>query len=144
MSETILGIDLGTTNSIVGVVDSGFPILLADDHGERIVPSAVYYPGGEGHEVLVGQSALRMRCVEPERVVLSAKRLLGQRAGEIPLAKTPMVQRADDGKVGLLVGGETLPVEQVSSSILSHLKGIAEKRLEKKQNGGAGLVQLSN
>ncbi|MCH2062026.1 MAG: Hsp70 family protein [Verrucomicrobiales bacterium] len=132
MSETILGIDLGTTNSIVGVVDSGFPILLADDHGERIVPSAVYYPGGEGHEVLVGQSALRMRCVEPERVVLSAKRLLGQRAGEIPLAKTPMVQRADDGKVGLLVGGETLPVEQVSSSILSHLKGIAEKRLEKK------------
>jgi len=118
MSDTILGIDLGTTNSIVGVVDSGFPILLADDQGERIIPSAVYYPGEENREVLVGHHALRMRCLEPERVVLSAKRLLGQREG--------------DGQVSLLVGGETLAVEEVSARILGHLKSIAEKRLDKK------------
>ena len=53
MSDTILGIDLGTTNSIVGVVDSGFPILLADDQGERIIPSAVYYPDEENKQALV-------------------------------------------------------------------------------------------
>ncbi len=118
MSDTILGIDLGTTNSIVGVVDSGFPILLADDQGQRIIPSAVYYPDGENRKVLVGHHALRMRCLEPERVVLSAKRLLGQREG--------------NGQLSLQMGGGTLAVEEVSADILAHLKSIAEKRLDKK------------
>jgi len=118
MSDTILGIDLGTTNSIVGVVDSGFPILLADDQGQRIIPSAVYYPDGETREVLVGHHALRMRCLEPERLVLSAKRLLGQREGS--------------GQLSLQMGGDTLAVEEVSAHILAHLKSIAEKRLDKK------------
>ena len=59
MSEEILGIDLGTTNSAVGVVDSGFPILLADEEGRRVMPSAVWI--GEGGAVEVGQRALRRR-----------------------------------------------------------------------------------
>ena len=66
MNEMILGIDLGTTNSAVGVVDSGFPILLANEEGRRITPSAVWI--GKDGEVEVGAKALRRRALEPERV----------------------------------------------------------------------------
>src|SRR6478736_3077207 len=80
MSEMILGIDLGTTNSAVGVVDSGFPILLANEDGRRITPSAVWM--GRDGAVAVGAKALRRRALEPERVVTSIKRLMGVRRGE--------------------------------------------------------------
>ena len=60
MNDIILGIDLGTTNSAVGAVDSGFPILLADDDGKRIAPSAVWI-GADG-SVEVGAKALRRRA----------------------------------------------------------------------------------
>lgn len=71
----ILGIDLGTTHSAVGVVDSGFPILLADEEGKRIIPSAVWY--GSGGEIEVGRKALRRRVTDPMRVVTSVKRWMG-------------------------------------------------------------------
>ena len=76
--EPILGIDLGTTNSLVGVVDSGFPILLADENGDRSTPSAVSY----GEEIIVGAAALRQRALNPQRTVTSVKRLIGRRGGE--------------------------------------------------------------
>ena len=60
--DIIVGIDLGTTNSLVGVVDSGFPILLADGEGNRLLPSAVHFPAesvGEG--AVVGMPALRKK-----------------------------------------------------------------------------------
>jgi molecular chaperone DnaK len=53
MNDIIVGIDLGTTNSAIGVVDSGFPLLLADDEGKRIMPSAVWY--GVDGEIEVGR-----------------------------------------------------------------------------------------
>ena len=71
MSEFILGIDLGTTNSAVGVVDSGFPILLANEDGKRVIPSAIY--SSQDQRVEVGAQALRRRTLEPERVVTSIK-----------------------------------------------------------------------
>ena len=76
----ILGIDLGTTNSLVGVVDSGFPILLADEQGQRLTPSAVNY-AADG-SIIVGAAALRKRTLEPKRTVTSVKRLIGRRSGE--------------------------------------------------------------
>ena len=80
----IVGIDLGTTNSLIGVVDSGFPILLADAEGNRLLPSAVALPGaGEEGEPVVGSAALRMQVVHPERVVTSVKRLMGRRVREV-------------------------------------------------------------
>ena len=97
MDKLILGIDLGTTNSLVGVVDSGFPILLADENGRRLTPSAVYLPE-EGPEV-VGEAALRMRPVAPDRVVTSIKRLIGLQA------KTARVLR-DNAEIDI-------PIEQV-------------------------------
>lgn len=122
--ELILGIDLGTTHSAVGAVESGFPILLADADGRRITPSAVWF-GGDG-AVEVGRKALRRRSVEPGRVVTSVKRLMGRRHGEEREFCVPM-ERAADG--GVTVLGRT--PEEVSAEILKELKRIAEMRLER-------------
>src|SRR4051794_23688924 len=77
----IVGIDLGTTNSLIGIMDAGFPVLLADANGERMTPSVVYL--GDPNQPLVGRSALRMRLVDPAATVYSIKRFIGRRAHEI-------------------------------------------------------------
>ena len=106
----ILGIDLGTTHSAVGVVDSGFPILLADEDGKRIMPSVVWF--GEDGQIEVGRKALRRRAAEPMQVVSSVKRWMGADRAEDPalenVGKTP---------------------EEVSAEILKELKRIAEWRI---------------
>jgi molecular chaperone DnaK len=115
-SAPILGIDLGTTNSLVGVVDSGFPILLADEHGSRSTPSAVCI--AEDGKITVGAVALRQRALHPTRTITSVKRLIGRRPGEggwvPPYALSDL---------------KTSPVE-VSAEILKHLKAVAERALE--------------
>ncbi|MCB1092183.1 MAG: Hsp70 family protein, partial [Verrucomicrobiae bacterium] len=84
--DLIIGIDLGTTNSLVGVVDSGFPILLANAEGHRLIPSVVHYPN-EGAP-LVGAAASRMRAIAPGRTVASVKRLMGRRRDELAPEET--------------------------------------------------------
>jgi molecular chaperone DnaK len=110
MNEVIVGIDLGTTNSAIGVVDSGFPLLLADEEGKRITPSAVWY--GKNGEVTVGRKALRHRNQDGSRVITSVKRFIGRELNseeqETLLGKSP---------------------EEVSADILRELKRIAELRL---------------
>jgi molecular chaperone DnaK len=123
MSEMILGIDLGTTNSAVGVVDSGFPILLANEEGRRITPSAVW-TGKEG-EVEVGAKALRRRALEPERVVTSIKRLMGRRMNEVEENFPVAVAAGADGFPRVL--GKT--PEEISAEILKEMKRIAERRM---------------
>ena len=115
-SSPILGIDLGTTNSLVGVVDSGFPILLADKQGQRLTPSAVNY-AADG-SLIVGAAALRKRALEPKRTVTSVKRLIGRRGGEGDW-QPPYSLR----ELGVS------PIE-VSAEILKRLKAIAERALE--------------
>jgi molecular chaperone DnaK len=123
MSEMILGIDLGTTNSAVGVVDSGFPILLANEEGRRITPSAVWI--GRDGTIEVGAKALRRRALEPDRVVTSIKRLMGRRANEV----------GEDFPVALASGSDGLPrvlgqtPEAISAEILREMKRIAEWRM---------------
>lgn len=106
----ILGIDLGTTHSAVGVVDSGFPILLADEEGKRIMPSVVWF--GQDGQVEVGRKALRRRAADPMRVISSVKRWMG--ADEIL-------------DPALLACGKS--PEEVSAEILKELKRIAEWRI---------------
>lgn len=118
MSEVIVGIDLGTTQSAVGVVDSGFPILLADDDGVRLTPSAVWY--GRNGAVEVGSAALRRSGVEP--VVTSVKSLMGRRPSEVEGCLTV------EGKI--VTNAVEVTPEEVSAEILKKLKGIAETRLE--------------
>src|ERR1041384_7036177 len=79
--DLIVGIDLGTTNSLIGVMDAGFPILIADKNGARLTPSVVHFPG-EGRP-LVGQPAARMRVLEPARTIYSIKRFIGIRGDEL-------------------------------------------------------------
>src|SRR6187397_2078552 len=76
----IVGIDLGTTHSLVGAMDAGFPILIADADGERLTPSIVHFPA-QG-EPSVGRAAARMRAIEPEATAYSVKRFIGRRVGE--------------------------------------------------------------
>jgi molecular chaperone DnaK len=124
MSELIVGIDLGTTNSAVGVVDSGFPLLLANEDGKRVTPSAVWF--GEAGDSTVGAKALRRRALDPDRVVTSVKRLMGRRYGEVDDFPVAM-ERGEDG--GVRVCGKS--PEEVSAEILRELKRIAEWRLER-------------
>lgn len=110
MNEIIVGIDLGTTNSAIGVVDSGFPLLLADEEGKRIMPSAVWY--GPNGEIEVGRKALRRRSIAGSRVITSVKRLMG---------------RELTAEESASLGGKT--AEEVSADILRELKHRAEWRL---------------
>jgi molecular chaperone DnaK len=115
-TSPILGIDLGTTNSLVGVVDSGFPILLADENGSRSTPSAVCI--AQDGSIAVGAVALRQRALHPTRTITSVKRLIGRRSGEAGWSPPYSLSEL-----------KTSPVE-VSAEILKHLKAVAERALE--------------
>jgi molecular chaperone DnaK len=123
MRDIILGIDLGTTNSAVGTVDSGFPILLANEEGKRIIPSAVWI--GRNGEIEVGAAALRRRAIEPDRVVTSIKRLIGRRADEVEEDFPVAVATTSNGLPQVL--GKS--PEEISAEILRELKRIAEWRM---------------
>jgi len=126
MDDPVIGIDLGTTNSAVGVVEAGFPLLLANEDGERLVPSVVWY--GPSGEVVVGQAALR--DAGEGRAVRSAKRQIGLRFGEVGEGTLPL-QATEDGGVAFTLkeGCAVTPVE-VAAEVLKELKRIAEFRLE--------------
>jgi molecular chaperone DnaK len=125
MDDPVIGIDLGTTNSAVGIVEAGFPILLANEEGERLVPSVVWF-GPEG-AVKVGRAALR----EPEanRTVRSAKRLMGQRFAERDQGALRTLA-AQDGGIALALSDRVVTPPEVGAEILKELKRIAEYRLE--------------
>src|SRR4029079_9033781 len=78
----IVGIDLGTTNSLVATVDSGIPLVIADAEGSRLTPSVVHVPG-HGEMPVVGMKANRLRVLKPAETVYSVKRFIGRRGAEI-------------------------------------------------------------
>ena len=78
----IVGIDLGTTNSLVATVDSGIPLVIADGEGRRLTPSVVHFPSRDG-EPVVGHAANRARVVKSAETVYSVKRFIGRRGADI-------------------------------------------------------------
>jgi molecular chaperone DnaK len=120
----IVGIDLGTTNSLIGVMDSGFPILIADREGARLTPSVVYFP--ESGEPVVGAPADRMRVLNPDRTVFSVKRLIGRRPGESEKDDFPFVVISQGGRMLVEIGDKLLKPEEISSLVLKKLKADAE------------------
>src|SRR5882672_11758557 len=78
----IIGIDLGTTNSLVATVDAGIPLVIADAEGRRLTPSVVHIPGPNA-EPIVGQKANRVRVLQPAETVYSVKRFMGRRGSDI-------------------------------------------------------------
>src|SRR4051812_10583971 len=81
-TNRIVGIDLGTTNSLVATVDSGIPLVIADSEGSRLTPSVVYFPAVHS-EPIAGRPASRVRVIHPEETVYSVKRFIGRRGEEI-------------------------------------------------------------
>lgn len=127
MSE-IVGIDLGTTNSLVGVMDSGFPILIADSEGARLTPSVVYFP--EDATAVVGRPATRMRVVAPSETISSIKRFMGRRVGEEERACFNVVGEVG-APIGVRIRDAVLSPEQISARILAKLKADAQAALER-------------
>ncbi len=126
----IVGIDLGTTNSLIGVMDAGFPILLADSEGARLTPSVVSF-GGEG-EPLVGQPAQRVRSLPTRDTVYSVKRFIGLRDDDLRAEDTnisyELVRRKGEPVRIRAAGTEYSPAE-ISAYILRKLKRDAESAL---------------
>jgi len=122
----IAGIDLGTTHSLVGLMESGFPVLIADSEDRRLTPSAVWFP--KGGEPVVGWAALEQKATQPALVVTSIKRLIGRRPGEVSEASTgSAIEAGADGALRVVVGGQALRPEEISALILSKLKSDLEK-----------------
>ncbi|MBW7851216.1 MAG: Fe-S protein assembly chaperone HscA [Rhodospirillales bacterium] len=129
-----VGIDLGTTNSVVAVPVDGLPRVLRDDKGSGLVPSVVAYD--EDGTVLVGTEARKLLLDRPEAVVSSVKRLMGRGGGDVKaLAGTlpfDLDTEAEGGMVRLKVGGRTLTPVEISADILRELKARTEAQLDAK------------
>lgn len=107
-SSKCVGIDLGTTHSLIGIYDAGFPMLLADEEGSRLTPSIVAYP--DQGSPLVGRMAERQELLRPLQTIASVKRFMG-------------------GHKKLHLEKSYITPEEVSADILKHLKRIAETAL---------------
>src|SRR5216684_5505576 len=124
----IVGIDLGTTNSLVATVDSGIPLGIADGEGRRLTPSVVHFPG-PGSEPIVGEKANRVRVVKPAETVYSIKRFMGRRGNEIEkeeMLVTYPVRGEGAGPVSVGIHGRDYTPEEISAEILKKLKRDAE------------------
>ncbi len=129
--SNIVGIDLGTTNSLVAIVESGIPYVIADAEGQRLTPSVVHVPANGG-EPLVGHSANRVRVLHPERTLYSTKRFMGRRGSMLTpedLRVTYPVQRTENGPAGFDIGGRVWSPEEVAAEVLKKLKRDAESAL---------------
>ena len=124
----IVGIDLGTTNSLVATVDSGIPLVIADAAGQRLTPSVVHFPGA-GAAPLVGHPANRVRVIRPAETVYSVKRFIGRRCAEVSreeMILTYPVAGAGAGPVTMRIHGRDYTPEEISAEVLRKLKADAE------------------
>ncbi len=127
----IVGIDLGTTNSLVATVDSGIPFIIADAEGNRLTPSVVYFPGGTAVPV-VGHKANRVRVIRPGETVYSIKRFMGRRGVEIAreeMLVTYPVRGEGAGPVTVEIHGRLYTPEEIAAEVLKKLKSDAEANL---------------
>lgn len=129
-----VGIDLGTTNSLVAISTDGRAEILRDALGDGLVPSVVAYLEGDD-EPIVGRVAKRILEDEPDRVVSSVKRLMGRGAGDVATLGGHLAQKThDDGQGGMVkldIGGRIVSPVEVSAEILRTLKQRAEMVLGK-------------
>jgi molecular chaperone DnaK len=125
----IIGIDLGTTNSVVAVMEGGVPKVLVNEEGARTTPSIVAFT--KDGEKLVGQIAKRQAVTNPENTIYSAKRFIGRRLDEVKseLKFVPykVVQKGND--CGFEVRGKNVSPEEIAALVLGKLKKVAEDYL---------------
>ncbi len=127
-----VGIDLGTTNTVVGVVRDGRAMTLADEGGRRLIPSIVsFHPSGK---VLVGEAAKERRIVDPQHTIYSVKRLIGRTwdQEEVHRARRSFPFELVEGpkkSVTVIARGETYTLPEISAFVLRRAKSIAEAAL---------------
>jgi len=127
----IVGIDLGTTNSLVATVDSGIPLVLADAGGKRLTPSVVHL-SKPGEKPLVGLPASRLRALRPSETVYSVKRFIGRRANELTDTDADVpypLSRSGSGPATIDLHGHSWTPEEISAEVLKKLRADAESSL---------------
>jgi molecular chaperone DnaK len=130
----IIGIDLGTTNSVVAVMEGGEPKVIPNEEGSRTTPSVVAFT--KTGEVLVGQVAKRQAITNPENTIYSIKRFMGRRYEEVTeeMKMVPYKVERDGDHLAVMVQGKKYTPQQISAFILQKLKKAAENYLGDKVN----------
>ncbi|NLE66839.1 MAG: Hsp70 family protein, partial [Lentisphaerae bacterium] len=126
----VLGIDLGTTNSCMAVIEGGQPVVIPNAEGMRTTPSVVAFT--KGGERLVGQAAKRQSITNPKNTVYSVKRFMGRKYEEVSheISLVPYdVVRAKNGDVGIKVGDKIHTPPEIAAMILQKMKMDAESFL---------------
>src|SRR5215207_8547611 len=129
----IIGIDLGTTNSVVAVMEAGQPTVIANQEGARTTPSVVGFT--KGGERLVGQVAKRQAITNPENTVYSIKRFMGRRYDEVneEMKMVPYkVTQTPNGVLRIHAMGKDYSPPEISAMVLQKLKSAAEDYLGQK------------
>src|SRR6266568_147022 len=131
----VIGIDLGTTNSVVAVMEAGEPTVLENSEGSRLTPSVVAVT--KSGERLVGQVAKRQAVTNPENTIFSIKRLMGRKYDDPEVQRTIKtvpykITRAPNGDVRVVMGGREYSPPEISAMILQKLKVDTEARLGEK------------
>src|SRR5436305_12785408 len=129
----IIGIDLGTTNSVVAVMEGGEPVVITNEEGGRTTPSVVAFTK-DGNR-LVGQVAKRQAVTNPENTLYSIKRFMGRRYDEVTgeIKQVPFkVERASNGDVVVDAQGKQYSPPEISAMVLQKLKQSAEDYLGQK------------
>ena len=122
-----VGIDLGTTNSLVAAVRHSVPEVLPDADGHRLIPSAVYHAGSD--QTLVGRAALSQQEDHPMDTLVSIKRLMGKSLGDARASAMPYAFEEVGNSVALVTTHATVTPVKVASHILRHLRDLAEQTL---------------
>src|SRR5918912_1026380 len=131
----VIGIDLGTTNSVVAIMEGGDPKVITNSEGSRITPSVVAFT--DSGERLVGQIARRQAVTNPENTIFSIKRLIGRRFDDPQVVKATKilpykVVKADNGDAWVESRGKRYSPPEVSAMVLQKLKQAAEDYLGEK------------
>ena len=125
----IIGIDLGTTNSCMAVIEGGEPVVIPNAEGNRTTPSVVGY---KDDEVMVGVAAKRQAVTNPKNTIFSAKRFIGRRYEEVKEDAKHMpfdVKSGKEGRVTIDVNGKEMLPQEISAKVLQKLKKDAEAYL---------------
>ncbi len=132
----IIGIDLGTTNSCVAIMDGGSVKIIENSEGSRTTPSIVAFPK-DSEEVLVGQSAKRQAVTNPKNTLYAIKRLIGRRFEEEAVQKdidlVPYkIIKADNGDAWIQVNGKKMAAPEISAKVIDKMRKTAEDYLGEK------------